>query len=223
MGNLPIGESSLLVFLNISRDQKAEKAKIIQDPVYDPNSEETIFKCLEATGMRHWEALGHISVMIGQCTARREWQAALDGGMTTPDTVKTLDELAISSPDFAQELLSEWLGGRHLKGDLCLNGLPWIRSLPENLTVDGDLGLIGCIGLEHLGANTTVGGSVGLLCCNSLSHLPSRLSVGSELDIRSCPKLSSLPPDLNVGGDLQLWPGIEVPVRVMVRGRIFLG
>ncbi|MDP2874730.1 MAG: hypothetical protein Q8O00_01015 [Holophaga sp.] len=191
--------------------------------VLEIDAEDAVLRSLEATGMRHWEALGQVSVLVGHHVARQEWRMALERRITTTDAVATLDELAEFAPDLAQELLQDWLRGHRVEGDLLLNGLTWVRSLPEGLSVEGNLGLVGCVSLESIGSETVVAGSLSLLGCHGLSQLGTGLSVGRELDIRACRHLSKLSKDLEVGGDLRLWAGVEIPIGIRVGGRVIFG
>ena len=185
-------------------------------------SVEATVACLEATGMRHWEALGNASILWGPRAATLAFQAEIQTGVETPDAVKFLDELAGAAPELANTLLLGWLHGWYIRGDLWLSGLPWVQGLPERLILDGDLCLVGCNALACLGINMRIGGSFGLFGCRSLPQLPTGLTVGGDLDVRACERISRLPDDLKVQGNILGWPNLNVPKGVVVGGVIRL-
>lgn len=173
-------------------------------------SQQAAIRCFEATGVPKWESIGMVSAKMGPEAASQEWGMVLAQDTAPHEVVEVLCALARSSPQLAQGLLTEWLQGRHVEGDLYLTRLPWLNSLPMGLRVDGDLSLVGCEALESLGEGIVVGGSMGLLCCASLRNLPNSMNVAGELDVRGCKQLTVVPSGVRVGGVLRAWPGTQV-------------
>ena len=223
MGRVSQGRSFPNPDPSVFRNAWDVSLKLLPCSASERETEDAVMRCLEATGMRHWEALGHVTSLCSPHAARREWLQGLEGGITALGAVEALNDLAQAAPDLAHGLLQEWLRGRCLEGDLVLNGLGWVRFLPDDLQVDGDLNLVGCESLERLGAHTVVGGTLALLNCPGLRQLPVGLFVGGELDVRACRCLSKLHKDLEVRGDLRCWLGVEIPDGISVCGRIIRG
>ena len=92
--------------------------------------------------------------------------------------------------------------GLTVGGYLYLQGTG-ITSLPNGLTVGGPLYLEDCTGITSLLEGLTVGGSI-YLSGTSITLLPDGLTVGCDLDLKDCTGITSLPDDLTVGGYLDL-------------------
>ena len=107
------------------------------------------------------------------------------------------------------------------KGDLNLDQVKSLTSLPDNLEVEGNL-ILRNTKIKALPNNLKVGGELDLLG-TPIASLPNNLKVNGELNLLGT-SIRSLPSGLEVKGDLNLgWSGVEsLPDDLKVGGNLIL-
>ena len=107
------------------------------------------------------------------------------------------------------------------KGDLNLDQVKTLRSLPDNLEVEGNL-ILRHTKIKALPNNLKIGGELDLLG-SSIVSLPDDLKINGELNLLGSP-IRFLPRGLEVCGDLNIgWTNIDsLPGDLKVGGNLIL-
>ena len=138
-------------------------------------------------------------------------------------------EIRDGRPYYSGDLdLEDITGITSLPKDLTVGGYLYLQgtgitSLPDGLIVGGHLYLEDCTGITSLPEGLTVGGSI-YLSGTSITSLPDGLTVGGDLYLKDCTGITSLPEGLTVGGSLDLrGTGItSLPEGLAVGGSLYL-
>jgi hypothetical protein len=166
----------------------------------EPEAVPAALEAMLATGA----PLGEAFAMAAQGFARKALLPHLVAALRGPDgwwhpdqAIPLLKAVAATDPELARMGLAAWAGGREVDGDLDLNGLGWVTSLPDGLRVNGFLDLNG----------------------SGLLSLPRGLRVGGILELGGT-RVVALPGDLEVADYLGLlaaeaWDG-QVPLGVRI-------